>query len=153
MIRLAIDPGDIHVGWCLGRRLDGVGPPGLQWDVVCEEMTPDECVQRLKVFLGTREEMYPGFPIEIVVEEFVLYAGQDRRNVGNTMATSELIGKIEYVCAGYGVQIIRQPASVKKPTRAQLRGRGIRQVGVGTHQRDAELHLWYRTLREEERAE
>lgn len=139
--RLAIDPGDIHVGWCYGW-LDSRD----QWEIQCEEMSPEECVRRLNIWLGMRvgaEQLY-----EVIAEEFVLYAGQDQRNVGNRMKTSELIGKLEFICGNYGTELLRQPASIKKPTRAQLRGRGIKQVGSGSHQRDAELHFWYRTLRE-----
>jgi len=138
--RLAVDPGDIHVGWCSGRLIGGE-----QWDVICEELTPEECIRRLDTWLGLRVGME--LHHEVIAEEFVLYAGQDQRNVGNRMKTSELIGKMEFVCQLYGTELLRQPASIKKPTRAQLRGRGIKQVGHGTHQRDAELHFWYRTLR------
>jgi hypothetical protein len=140
----AIDPGDRHVGWCrMIRYAKGdrrATHPEQGWDVYCEELTPGQAVARARNFRSAVVDL-------VIIEEFVLYPGQDSRNVGNRMATSELIGKLELICELAGVPVVRQPASIKKPTRGNLRGRGIRQVGSGTHQRDAELHGWYWALR------
>lgn len=133
--RIAIDPGDIHVGWAKHA-------PNPAWVVTTGEWTPAECCDRL-VELLTRNEIE-----EVVIEEFVLYQQEYANQAWSPMKTSQLIGAIKLVCRWFQIPWVEQGAYVKKPTRAQLRGRGIEQVGKEIHERDAELHLYNRILRE-----
>lgn len=134
--RIAIDPGEVHVGLCWD--FDG--------EVRTMELKPDVFV---KWFPAAVEDALRVGPLEVVVESFKLYPGQTRKTPYRTMATSELIGKIELLCGQQRVPMVKQDATIKKPTRRQLRARGIKQVGRNTHERDAELHYWYRRLRGE----
>lgn len=134
--RLAIDPGDIHVGWCFHH-------PTPAWVVETGEWTPTETCDQL-VRLLTRDEVD-----EIIVEEFVLYEKDIGKQAWSKLQTSQLIGAIKLIAYWFRIPIIEQGAYIKKPTRAQLRGRGITQVGRNIHEKDAELHLYYRRLRAE----
>jgi hypothetical protein len=146
MVTLAIDPGDVHVGWALhtdsGWDADGV--PHL---IVTGEVHNRDAATWLDAQLKVlRKQHFPN-QVEVVIEEYVLYPGQDQKKTWSKHHTSELIGVLKHICGQYHVRWIEQGANIKKPTRAQLRGRGIRQVGKNTHEKDAELHLLYRVLR------
>lgn len=129
--RLAIDPGDVHVGYAY----DGNGP------VEADEWSPDRCIDEL-VYMLTNNLID-----EIIVEEFVLYEDGIQKQAWSKLQTSQLIGGIKVVARWFRVPVVEQGAYIKKPTRKQLRARGIKQVGADIHARDAELHLYYRRLR------
>lgn len=133
MKRLAIDPGDKHVGWChdLFRELEAG-----EWS---NEASIAEIMRLLEE--NTVDE--------VVLEEFALYPWENHRQALSRMLTPQLIGQIKLVAGEHGVEVVEQQASIKKPTRAQLRGRGIKQIGKGPHAKDAELHYYYRKLRED----
>ena len=120
---VAIDPGDVHVGWAHWVR----------GEVQADEIDERECLERL---VSLRAGDY------VVAETFVLYPGQAREQSWSPMKTARLLGKIELICEQRGVEYSEQGADIKNPTRGHLRQRGIQQVGVGTHARDAELHLY-----------
>src|SRR5205085_77725 len=84
---------------------------------------------------------------EVVIEAFVLYDKKYENQTYSPMQTSQLIGAIKWICVMFDVPIVEQGADKKKPTRAQLAARGIKQVGSGTHMRDAELHVYHRAIR------
>lgn len=130
---IAIDPGDKHVGICYDHA-NGVGTA---------ELTPAQALDWLNTTLGV---LAAAGPVEVVVESYKLYPGQDSRTVYKRLKTPELIGAIKLTCLRWGVPVVEQDATIKKPMRAQLRARKIKQVGVGTHQRDAELHYYRRKL-------
>jgi hypothetical protein len=135
MIRhLAIDPGDIHVGYAYDGQSDGV---------IAGEWTPKECCENLVQML-TRNEVD-----EIIIEEFVLYQQEYANQAWSPMLTSQLIGAIKLVAYWFRIPMIEQGAYIKKPTRAKMRRLGIEHVGSVIHSMDAELHLHYRRLREE----
>lgn len=129
--RLAIDPGDVHVGYAY----DGDG------GVSTGEWMPMECIDRL-VYLFTRNLVD-----EVVVERFILYEMDIKKQAWSKLQTSQLIGGIKVVARMFQIPVVEQDATIKKPTRAQLRARKIKQVGADIHARDAELHLYYRRLR------
>lgn len=134
-VRLAVDPGDVHVGWALGA--EGDGPER----VTTGEWTPRECLR------AVRELCSEGWVDEVVIEEFALYPGRAAEQAGSSMRTSQLIGAIKLVCDETGVGWHEQGAYIKKSTRAQLKARGIG-LGKGSiHAKDAWLHYWHRTLR------
>lgn len=143
--RLAIDPGDIHVGWAEIRCLDG--------DVAVGEWTPNETTDSLRRrFDWAREH---GYGFELIIEEFVLYPNQAKSQAGSSFQTSQLIGALKLIAHDYDVPVIMQGAHIKKPTRRQLKARGIKRkaVGAGIHASDAEEHLYHRHLREKKREE
>lgn len=131
-MRLAIDPGDLHVGLAWGSS-------EVEY---CEEVNAEDAVDWIREFVG----VWGGVLSEVVVEAFVLYPGQDQRKSWNPMLTSEMIGKIKLICEDNGIPWVEQPASIQKPTRAQMRGRGIAPKARGPHQHSAEFHWYYREL-------
>jgi hypothetical protein len=131
--RLAIDPGDVHVGYAYGER-----------DVTkAGEWTPEECVENLVQML-TRNEVD-----EIVIEEYVLYQQEYANQAWSPMLTPQLIGAIKLVAHWFRIPIVEQGAYAKKPTRAKMKRLGIRHVGTVIHSMDAELHFHHRRMREE----
>lgn len=143
--RLAIDPGDKHVGWAEIRCLDD--------DVAVGEWTPNETIDGVRRRLDWAREH--GFEFELVIEEFVLYPGRAKEQAGSSFQTSQLIGALKLIARDYDVQVIMQGAHIKKPIRRQLKRRGIKRkaVGKGIHASDAEEHLYHRHLREKAREE
>lgn len=131
--RIAIDPGDTHVGYAYN---------GFGSAVTTGEWTPAECCDEL-IDMFTKNEVD-----EVVLEEFVLYQQEYANQAWSPMKTSQLIGAIKLICRWFRIPWVEQGAYIKKPTRAQLRGRGIRQVGKDVHEKDAELHLYHRILRD-----
>lgn len=129
---MAIDPGDKHVGYVYGRNK----PTSFG------EWTPGECIDRV-VYMMTR-----GMVDELVIEEFILYEWEAQKQAWSKLQTSQLIGGLKVVAHFFRIPVVEQGAYVKKPTRAQLRGRKIKQVKGSIHTKDAELHWWYRKLRE-----
>jgi 2-methylisocitrate lyase-like PEP mutase family enzyme len=133
---LAIDPGDEHVGWALGVR--GLGDV---WGVKAGQWGRPEAVR------AVRDALHLHHVDELVIEKFVLYPDRAAQQAFSPMLTSELIGKLKFLAELNDVPVEMQGAMIKKPTAAQLAARGIKRVGVGSHARDAELHLYYRLLR------
>lgn len=84
---------------------------------------------------------------ELIIEEFVLYDRDIGKQAWSKLQTSQLIGALKLIAWMFRIPVIEQGANVKKPTRRQLQARGIKQVGKVIHERDAELHLYYRVLR------
>lgn len=143
--RLAIDPGDIHVGWAEIRCLDD--------HIVVGEWTPNECVTKIRERLTWFQDR--GFTWELILEEFVLYPGKSKDQAGSDMKTSQLIGVLKQVAVDFGSRAVMQGAHVKKPTRRQLRARRIKRkaIGAGIHASDAEEHLYHRHLRQKAKEE
>lgn len=56
------------------------------------------------------------------------------------LKTIETIGVIRYLCARQGIQIIEQPASIKKVTEGHMRARGVPFAPGDRHAKDAQLH-------------
>lgn len=134
---LAVDPGDAHVGWARWTKAG----------VVTGEIDAELAAGFVDVVLNVavHHRIYRSV---LVIENFVLYPGQDRRTTWNPMLTSELIGMLKWIASQRRVPVVLQGADIKKPTRAQLKPRGIKQVGSGSHARDAELHLYQYLLKE-----
>lgn len=133
---LAIDPGDVHVGWAHGVIMAG------KWYVKSGEWTPEETVARVQAKLGNGID-------ELVVEKFVLYADKAAAQTWSAMKTPELIGKLKLLAELSEVEVVEQGAYIKKPVKAQMKARGIETSGgKGGHANDAILHLWYRILKE-----
>lgn len=135
MRRLAIDPGDVHVGWAYD---DGESVSAGEW-------TPAETPDAV-VYLLTRNAVD-----EIIVEEWVLYEWERDKQVWSDFKSSQLIGSLKVIGHWFRIPVVMQSATIKKPTRKQLQRRGIKLVGGVIHSRDAELHLYYRKLRSKER--
>lgn len=130
--RLAIDPGDIHVGYA--RNLPGGAVESGEW-------RPGEACNQI-IHLLTHDEID-----EIIIEEFVLYEDRAKEQSWSKLLTSQLIGALKLVAYMFRIPIVEQGAYIKKPTRAQLAGRGIALNRGSIHSGDAQLHLWYRILR------
>lgn len=128
---LAIDPGDIHVGWAYD---DGDYIDAGEW-------TPTETTDRL-VWMLTRKQVD-----EVVVEEFRLYNREYSNQTWSPMKTSQLIGAIKLICHWFRIPLIEQGAYIKKPTRRKMEVRGLKHVRGSIHSHDAELHLYHRKWR------
>lgn len=133
MKRLAIDPGDIHVGWAYGSVIGELDVGEWLPKQACHAVT----------HLMTRNAID-----ELILEEFVLYTSHLNEQAWSSLQTSQLIGALKWIAVMFQIPVKEQGAYIKNATRNQLRGRGIHPVGKGTHQKDAELHWYYRTLRE-----
>jgi hypothetical protein len=131
MKRLAIDPGDIHVGWAYDD----------DHTVTAGEWAPAECPEMV-IRMLTRNQID-----ELIIEEFVLYDWEAQNQAWSDFKTSQLIGALKLLAHWFQIPVIMQGANIKKPTRRQLVARGIKHVGQVIHARDAELHLYYRKLR------
>lgn len=130
--RVAIDPGEIHCGVALFLGT-------TCYD--CYEVKPTQLVENVEMWLY-------GVPTvdELIVESFHLYPGKAHEQSFSQMFTCEVIGVLRWLAWRGGVPFITQPASIKKPTSAILRAKGIRlkSIGKGQHVTDAEWHGWYR---------
>lgn len=134
MRRVAIDPGDIHVGVAVF-----VGANCIE----AYEVEPAEILVRMERWMVTEALD------EVIVEAFRLYPWMAKNQGFSEFLTPQLIGAIKYVVARFGnMQVIEQPATVKKPVQAQLKASGIKSVAkankAGGHAFDAELHGWAR---------
>ncbi len=134
---LAIDPGDKHVGWAYAPRGFLLGVAAVQTG----EWRPGEAVNAV-VHMMTKDMV-----AELVVEEFVLYEDKAREQSWSKLQTPQLIGALKVIAYFFRIPVVEQPAYIKKPTRAQMRGRGIRVSRGSIHAKDAELHLVHRLLR------
>lgn len=90
---------------------------------------------------------------ELIIEEFILYDRDIGKQAWSKLQTSQLIGALKLIAWMFRIPVIEQGAYVKKPTRKQLKARGIMQVGKVIHEKDAELHLYYRILRRQKENE
>lgn len=135
---LAIDPGDIHVGWAEFLRLAS-GQTHFGGGEVHADDAPEFVEQKL---------LRAPMSAELVIEEFLLYAHKLAAQTWSPMLTSQMIGALKWIARKQGVPVFEQGAFIKKPTRRQMRARGIETVVHGVHARDAELHLYYRILKE-----
>ena len=146
MTVVAIDPGDVHVGWA--EFEDG-------HCVLAVELTPEECIQELEQRMGELEA--------VVVEEFRLYPWTAQTQTWSDFPTAQLIGVIKYLHRSVGqamqsgpeVELVMQQAAIKKPTTAQLKARGVKSkakaAGAGGHALDAELHGYHYTYTQREK--
>lgn len=133
---VAIDPGEIHVGWA-----EFINNRGEFYCETAEEITPDELLQRLRNGSGYNWQ-------EVVIENFTVYPHTATALIGTDLATSRLIGRVEEICHTQGVVLIKQPAHILRTTAELLKFKRLPLVsrGHGGHARDAELHGWYRVL-------
>lgn len=136
--RLAIDPGDVHVGWA--RCLDS----GL---IRSGEWSPTETCDRV-IVLMTENKVE-----ELIIEEYVLYPDEYQAQTWSDLKTPQLIGALRHISHMFRIPVVMQGAAVKTPTRAQMKRRGFRHTGTSIHARDAELHLYYRILRRQKEEE
>lgn len=135
-LRIAIDPGDVHVGWAW--RMAGV--------VVSGEWAYTDAPTKVQSLIETARG--DGQTVEVVIEEFVLYPGRAKEQAGSEFKTSQLIGVLKFVCERTNTPFAMQGATIKKPTHAQMRARKLALAGGNRHSMDAQLHLWYRTIRD-----
>lgn len=132
---VAIDPGDSHVGiatWISGHD-----------QVECYEVDAADAVSeigKLILRLGVTT---------LVIEAFTLYGPQAQAQTGSSMLTSQLIGALKHMAFQHGTPVVEQGASIKRPTFAQAKARGIRIKSKSQHARDAGAHAVYFVLRNE----
>lgn len=139
MTLIGIDPGDTHVGMAIYSEI-------INGMVTAWEATPGECIVWIEQNLKAEDTL--------IVEEFRLYPDKAGAQGYSQMKTPELIGVLRYLCAKIGAQWVQQGAGIKKATLAILKAKGVVSLAVknkaGNHAKDAELHLWYHIMRQEE---
>lgn len=138
---VAIDPGDIHVGWAEFEKTS-VAPGWICFKV--EELTPNEALERLwRCRAGTWSVF--------VVEGFWLQPDEAPKLVGQQMLTSQMIGAIQWIGHVKNTRVVLQRNVVKKPTNSLMHRRGIGSFaihqGAGGHAKDAETHGWHYILK------
>lgn len=141
---VAIDPGDVHVG---------VAEFAGGQCVRAFEMAPDD----VPAYVRGALEVMGGAPAPgaLVIEEFRLYPWKAQQQAFSQMLTAELIGQIRLVWRWWGdplgVQLVLQPASIKKPTKAILAAKKVvseaKRSRAGGHAADAELHGYHYLMR------
>lgn len=137
LVVIGIDPGDVHVGYA---RWDGVR-------VVAGELAAGRAVSAVHKELDALR--HPPLQTVLVVERFSLYTDRAMAQSGSQMETAQMIGALRYVAWLTDTAVVLQGADIKKPTRKQLKARGIKQQASGsTHASDAELHLMHYLLKE-----
>lgn len=147
MRTLAIDPGGVHVGMALFL------------DVECQtawEMAPAEAIAELRDFI------LGGLIDKLVIEEFRLYPWLADTLSYSDFPTVQLIGALKLVWATNGgvdwsgsgaktVELVMQPATIKKPTRQILKAKKVKSqakiMKAGNHAADAELHGYHHLMR------
>lgn len=150
-----------HCGWA---EFEFVGEANTQVDVMpgwectrAVELTAEECFDHY--IAGTLTGRWEWFALE----EWRLYPEQADRHVGSDFPTVQLIGALKHAHRlgarkardeGRTEEVLKmQPASVKEPTLAVLRKRGLQSVavaaGAGGHAKDAETHGWAYLLKPE----
>jgi hypothetical protein len=146
MIVLGIDPGAKHCGYCWYK-------PVPRSDHFSSErgagtLPPDELLEFVDAKLEEFVREVGEAEVKLVVEEFRLYASHAMAQAWDTMMTSEVIGALKWIARQHSVEVIEQGATIKKPTKAQLKPRGIKPFAQGAHARDAELHTLHYVLKE-----
>jgi len=131
---LAIDPGEVHCGmaWFAADEC-----------VAVEEMKPEDCVDAVAHWLQETTAR------ALVIEEFRLYPWKAQQQSFSIMGTCEVIGQLKLAHRWHAgqVKLYIQPASIKEPTRAIMRARGIPMLAKlsksGLHCLDAETHGYH----------
>lgn len=154
---LFCDPGE-DFGWCLGRGTtllaagtEKMHPFSLEiWDALFEPDISYLCQPDVAGLL--RDEVFD-FEMEqsenrigrIVCEDFKIYPWAARQLSWNPVRTARVIGKIELMCEKADVELVMQPAAIKKAAQAA----GAEELFYfplheNRHQNDAILHYtWY----------
>lgn len=125
---LSIDPGEVHCG------VAGWNGDDCRF---AQEWTPEQLLERIQQWQARLEKL--------VVEEFRLYPNKLAVQSFSDLPTVKLIGKIELLCTVLGIELIMQPALIKKVVFAQAKARGHVWLsdGHGGHAKDAEAHGLY----------
>lgn len=122
---LGIDPGENHNG--LAWFDDGVV-------VRVEEWTPEVVYDYLEKATGVEK---------VALESYHLFPWLLQQQGFSEVKTAQTIGVIRYICSRKRIMVIMQPASIKKPTFARMRARGVKLVGTGQHIKDAQAHAYH----------
>lgn len=129
---LAIDPGEVHVGVAWFSDHDYYAE-----EHSAAEIRPAELIRTLE------QEVLD----TVICEEFRLYPWKMKEQGFSQFKTIELIGVIKHICTKRHIDLIEQPANIKKPTDGILTTLSKNAVFPshrhGGHARDAELHGWY----------
>ena len=138
---IAVDPGDVHVGVAVFD--------GKLKSVRATELPAVSAVRTLVELIRALQS--EGRHVYVVIENFVLYPGKAMAQSWSPMRTAKMIGALQWLCENQlFVSCTIQDATIKLPTRAQMKARG---VGIASrksgHADDAVLHLWHFLLRRE----
>lgn len=143
---LAIDPGDVHVGFTLwqdDRCLEA------------QEFDPEQCIEVVADYLyvpgpwPSTQRFGNAGPVDLVVcERFMLYGWKMAPQMGSEFKTAQLIGQIKLLCRMAKTPFVGQMASEGKSVYSQdwylaLTNKERRQLawyGKGSHVRDAWVH-------------
>jgi hypothetical protein len=129
---LSIDPGEVHCG--IAIWLDDTC-------IQVEEYLPEVLWENMEFWLLN------GVLDVVVIEGYWLYPWLLKEQGFSEVRTVETIGVARFLCKKYGVPIAVQKATIKIPTRAQMRARGVENLatveGKGGHCADAVLHGFY----------
>ena len=148
---LALDPsGSFHegkgtTGWCLmfhGKL--------IKYGLI-EAKSYDSDMQYYKAHLNLINRMntcYPG-NLDVVIEDYLLYAKRTSSQINSRMETCKLIGIIQYYCFTHKLDYVMQTASqVKKRWSDEVlehEGLDLPQTYTERHARDAIRHAMHYT--------
>lgn len=120
---IAIDPGDKHCGLAVFDHNSCI---------FTEDLTPLDLADYLEMSVESKDIW--------IVEDFVLYPWMAQKQGFSQMKTPKTIGVIEHIARRKEIEVVLQPATIKKPTQGIVKACGIVQIGKNVHERDAELH-------------
>ena len=130
---LSLDPGE-STGWALWSegKLAEAGTDVL-WDVIDSLSAASEC-----------KENEVGFPTDlglIVMEDWALYPWKLKELAWDKCRTARGIGAIELICRQVSIQLVLQPASIKKSAvSAGAEELFMRPLHENRHANDAIMH-------------
>jgi hypothetical protein len=129
---IAIDPGEEHNGVAVFVEGECRWTTTVSRDILFDS-------------LGVWSALYckKGMFDVVVVEEFKLYPGKAASLSWSTLGTVEIIGALRERYRREGITFVTQPASIKKPTKAMVKRRGLPIMGKDGHARDACMHGYY----------
>lgn len=111
-------------------------------------LATDDAIDAFEVFIRDAWRLY-NVRVTLVIEEYRIYPDKAQAHIGKTLPTAEAIGAFKCLARMGDAKVVEQPAYVKETTAALLKGRGIKSIGGSRHAKDAEIHMWYYSLRDQ----
>lgn len=124
---VAIDPGDVHVGFA------AMTDHFVMWS---GEIAPDEVEDAIRNF----------YPEKIIIESFFLRPNKQKAQTWSQMGTPRLIGEIKAIAKSIGIEVIEQQPSVRDTINRTPYYRSAKEQGMipkNRHAKDAVSHGLY----------
>lgn len=145
---LCVDPGE-ETGWSLwrGAKLLGGGQTKLGqfkfdfWKAVSANEGPLSEGQDFLLHAGVKKSENKGPITRIIIEKFALYPDKAKSMAWDEFRTVQLIGALVFIAELFDIEVVKQPASIKKT--AEAAGAAelfVRPLHENRHQNDSIMH-------------